>query len=72
MAWCVRIMLRLSPRRSLTAILEAALCDFLHRQSATAITALDLPTYGTGRVLPGVDLDDSAALTDLMDAGASS
>ena len=63
--------LALARGRSLTAILEEALRDLLHRQSATVPTPLDLPTYGTGGTLPGVDLDDSAALIDLMDAGAS-
>jgi hypothetical protein len=36
-------------------------------KQAGAPTSVDLPTYGSGGVLPGVDLDDTAALLDLMD-----
>jgi len=32
---------------------------------------VELPTFGEGGVQPGVDLDDSAALLDLMDDDAA-
>lgn len=31
------------------------------------IAKVTLPTYGVGGILPGVDLDDSALLAELMD-----
>jgi hypothetical protein len=53
--------------RSLTAVVEDALRESLHRRRHTARGAVALPTFGEGGVQPGVDLDDSAALLDLMD-----
>ena len=52
--------------RSLTAVVEDALRESLHRRASTAHRAVELPTFGEGGVQPGVDLDDSAALLDLM------
>ena len=56
--------------RTLTAVIEEALRESLgRRRSLSASVRIELPTY-TGRGLqPGVDLDDSAALTDLMERG---
>jgi hypothetical protein len=56
--------------RTLTAVIEEALRASLGRRRSIPATArIELPTY-TGRGLqPGVDLDDSAALMDLMDHG---
>lgn len=52
--------------RTLTAIIQDALRESLYRRQATARPAVDLPVFhGTG-VMPGVDLNDSAALLDLM------
>jgi hypothetical protein len=53
--------------RSLTAVVEDALRESLRRRQGTARRAVELPTFGEGGVQPGVDLDDSAALLDLMD-----
>jgi hypothetical protein len=53
--------------RSLTAVVEDALRESLRRRHRTARRAVELPTFGEGGVQPGVDLDDSAALLDLMD-----
>lgn len=54
--------------RTLTAVMEAALRQFLARQpERTATRPFRLRTFkGTG-VAPGVDLDDSAALLDLIE-----
>jgi hypothetical protein len=53
--------------RSLTAVVEDALRESLHRRHTTARRAVELPTFGEGGLQLGVDLDDSAALLDLMD-----
>jgi hypothetical protein len=58
--------------RSLTAVVEDALRESLHRRRLTTREAVDLPTFGEGGVQPGVDLDDSAALLDLMEQDDSS
>ena len=57
--------------RSLTAVVEDALRESLHRRAHTDRRVVELPVFGEGGVLPGVDLDDSAALLDLMDDGAT-
>lgn len=54
--------------RTLTAFFEDALRRALAdaaRRPERPIPAL--PTFGGGGLLPGVDLDDSAALLDLME-----
>jgi hypothetical protein len=53
--------------RTLTAVVEDALRESLHRRHRTARRAVELPVFGEGGVQPGVDLDDSAALLDLME-----
>jgi hypothetical protein len=53
--------------RSLAAVVEDALRESLRRRHQTAGQAVELPTFGEGGVQPGVDLDDSAALLDLME-----
>jgi hypothetical protein len=53
--------------RSLTAVVEDALRESLHRRRHTARRTVELPTFGEGGVQPGVDLDDSAALLDLLE-----
>ena len=54
---------------TLTAVLEAALREKLTRRRAVARTgAVRLKTVKGGGVLPGVDLDDSASLLDLMES----
>ncbi|MGH7539170.1 MAG: type II toxin-antitoxin system VapB family antitoxin [Gemmatimonadales bacterium] len=56
--------------RTLTALIEEGLRTILGRPPVGASPGPgDLPTSGTGGVRPGVDLDNSAALYDLMEAG---
>lgn len=54
---------------TLTAIIEDALRERLARKKAAAApqARVRLPTVGGRGLLPGVDLDDSAALMDLME-----
>jgi len=54
--------------RTLTAVIEDSLRAALAREGGgrTAEPA-ELPTFGTGGVLPGVDLDDTASLLDVME-----
>jgi hypothetical protein len=53
--------------RSLTAVVEDALRQSLHRRHPTTRPAIELPVFGEGGTRPGVDLDDSAALLDVME-----
>jgi hypothetical protein len=53
--------------RSLTAVVEDALRQSLYRRGPTTRQALELPVFGEGGTQPGVDLDDSAALLELME-----
>lgn len=54
--------------RTLTAILEEALRAYLARADSTPREGLELPvSAAVGGTLPGVDLDDTAALYDVMD-----
>lgn len=67
---------RLAIRResTLTAVIEDALREAVERaRSAEVAERVELPLSRGGKGLqPGVDLDDSAALLDLMDnAGAA-
>jgi hypothetical protein len=56
--------------RTLTAVIEDALRESLARRKRSKHRPnADLPTYRGQGLQPGVDLDDSAALLDLMDAG---
>lgn len=57
--------------RSLTAVVEDALRESLRRRSSHVRQPVELPTFGEGGLQPGVDLDDSAALLDLMEQDAS-
>lgn len=53
--------------QTLTALLEQALRESLARRPAAARSApVRLKTFRGGGVRPGVDLDDSASLQDLM------
>ncbi len=54
--------------RTLTEVMEDALGEMLGRHSGKLREDVSLPTFDGGRVLPAVDLDDNAALRDLMDA----
>ncbi len=55
--------------RTLTAVIEDALREVLRRsEPVDHLPPVPLPTFrGTG-LQPGVDLDDSAALNELMDS----
>ena len=57
--------------KTLTAVIEDALQERLARQQVSARSQpVRLPTFGGNGLQPGVDLDDSAALRDLMDAAS--
>jgi plasmid stability protein len=79
MLWCMRTTINIDDDllaearqvaartgRSLTAVVEDALRESLHRRHLPARRAVELPTFGEGGVQPGVDLDDSAALLELL------
>jgi hypothetical protein len=54
--------------RTLTAVVEDALRQALANGNRRAKPSrLRLPTLDLGETMPGVDLDNSAALLDLMD-----
>ena len=55
--------------RTLTAVIEDALRERLARRHASAACGITrLPTVTGDGLLPGVDLDNSADLRDLLDA----
>lgn len=54
-------------RRTLTQVIEDALREALARRKQHVRQVVDLPVFGDGGLLPGVDLDDTSALLDLMD-----
>ena len=54
--------------RTLTAVIEDALREMLARKQGSAERpTVRLKTVSGNGLQPGVDLDDSASLTDLMD-----
>jgi len=58
--------------RTLTAVIEDALRETLARRTAaTPRKRIELPSDTGFGLQPGVDLDDSVALLDLMEAGRS-
>lgn len=55
--------------RTLNAVVEDAVrAALLRRNSGDSTSPVVLPTFRGNGLRPGVDLDDSAALLDLMDA----
>jgi hypothetical protein len=52
---------------TLTAVIEEALRESFSRRERREQRPVKLPSWGKGGVLPGVDLDDSASLLDLME-----
>jgi len=55
--------------KTLTSVLEDALRETLaRRQAAARRKRVRLRTFGSGGVLPGVDLDDSASLLERMES----
>ena len=55
-------------RRTLKAVVEQALREFLSGPARSDRTAPPIPVFRGVGVQPGVDLTDNAALEDLMDA----
>jgi hypothetical protein len=56
--------------RTLTAVVEDALRQALaNRDRSTKSPRFKLPSLDLGETMPGVDLDNSAALLDLMEEG---
>lgn len=53
--------------RTLTSLVEDALREALSRHSRPAAEAYRVRPYAGRGLAPGVDLDDSAALLDLLD-----
>ncbi|HVT17718.1 MAG TPA: type II toxin-antitoxin system VapB family antitoxin [Thermoanaerobaculia bacterium] len=54
--------------RTLTAVIEEALREsFSRRERPRESLPVELPAWGQGWARPGVDLDDSASLLDLME-----
>jgi predicted transcriptional regulator len=53
--------------RTLNAVIEDALRAALQRRRATPADRAELPSSGAGGTLPGVDLDNTAALYDVLD-----
>jgi hypothetical protein len=54
--------------RTITAVIDDALRQLLARTESAKGLPPYAPTTFKGRLRPGVDLDDSAALLDLMEA----
>jgi hypothetical protein len=55
---------------SLKALVEEALRERLHARGDNPRAEVSLPTYAGNGLQPGVDLSDSAALLEAMDADA--
>jgi hypothetical protein len=54
--------------RTLNEVVEDALRESLARRDrAVRESAIELPTFSGSRLAPGVDLDDSSALLELME-----
>lgn len=53
--------------RTLNAVVEDALREAFARRDAHHGTRTELPVFHGSRLAPGVDLDDSAALLELME-----
>ena len=55
--------------RSLSEVVSDAVRNSFARVTSTGRRAVRLPTFAGAGVQPGVDLDDSAALLDVMERG---
>ncbi len=54
---------------TLTALIEDAIREALaRRRRRPQARQVQLPTFGAGGLQPGVDLDNTAALSDLMES----
>ena len=58
-------------RRTLTQVSEDALREALARRKRRALEAVTLPVFGGDGIQPGVDLDDTSMLLDVMDGRAA-
>jgi hypothetical protein len=56
--------------RTLAKLVEDYVREGLARRRDPRQPPTPLPTFGRGGLMPGVDLDDGAALLDLMDESA--
>ena len=62
-------LLAVSTGRSLTSIIEDALREMLaRRQTSSRRVPIKLKTDSGKGLLPGIDLDDSAALLEIMES----
>ena len=52
---------------TLSAVVEDALRSAFARRADAPTRRMELPTFADGRLRPGVDLDDSAALLEHME-----
>jgi len=56
--------------RSLSAVIQDALREsLLRRPRETGVQRVELPTFGEGGTLPGVDLDDNLATRQRLEGG---
>ena len=51
----------------MTAVVEDAVRESLARPRSISRRHIDLPVWKGGELQPGVDLDDSASLLDIME-----
>jgi len=83
MLFCVRTTLNLDDQlmrqakeeaarsgRTLTSVVEDALREALSRRAAAPVEPYQVRPFAGSGLCPGVDLNDSAALLDLMDEDA--
>ena len=69
--WSEAKQFALRHRKSLKAVIEDALQEMLARQnSSTARTPMQLTTVTGKGLAPGINLDDSAGLREIMDNNA--
>ena len=57
--------------KSLTEVFNDALREGLAVRPVASAESVELPIFGRKGLQPGVDLDDTAALLDVMDSGDS-
>lgn len=56
--------------RTVPAVVEDALREaFSRRQPTAPRRPLEFPTFDSGGLMPGVDIDNSASLLDIMEEG---
>lgn len=58
-----------STGKTLTAVMNDALRDSLSRRRNSVRPPINLPVFNGTGIMPGVDLNDSASLLDLMEEG---